>query len=88
MLAIGGSAQAINDLRDLFQVSEIKRHVRSDRKAYSMGVERNAADKIKYLGPLRRATVDAVIHGDLQDVEVLEIGARPLGDWCAITNPH
>ena len=73
MLAIGGSAQALNDLRDLIQVSEIKRHVRSDRKSYPMGVEGNAANKIKYLGPLHRATVDAVIHGDLQDLEVLRL---------------
>jgi len=32
---------------------------------------------IKYFGVLRAATVNAVIHGDFEYVEVREVGASP-----------
>src|SRR5262249_3919502 len=67
---------------------KIKRRVGAERQPDSVRRERNAADEIVYRRAQRSATRKAVIDGDFERVEAIEVFARPIGNGRAKTDTN
>ena len=88
MLAVGRRLQALDDVGDLIEIAKIELHVRADRKSDTMRIERDAADKIEDFILLCPTTVDAVIHGNFEDVEGTKIGTCPICQDGTVSQPN
>src|SRR6267142_6717270 len=80
MFAVGRSLEPLENCRDGIKVRVVKWHIGSDRQADAVGRQRDPADQIKNLRPQPRAPVDAMINGDLENIEMVQVLARPIGD--------
>ena len=102
MLAISRRSEALHDRSDFVQVGEVEGHVGADRKPDPMCGQGNPTDQIENRRLNRSAAANAVVYGDFEDVEVLEVITRPTtdgraipdadcGDWLAarhLRDPH
>ena len=86
VLAVGRRLEALHDLGDLVEIGEVERHVGADRQPDAVGGQRNLADQIEDRRHGRLAAAEAMIDGDLEHVELLEILARPMADGGAIAD--
>src|SRR5262249_41977649 len=80
VLAVGRGAQALNHVGDPVKICEVKRRVGAERQPDTVCGERNAADEIEYRRPQSSAASEAMIDGDLEGVETMEIFTRPTVD--------
>ena len=84
VLAVGGRLESLDDRRNLIEIGEVERCIGADGKPDAVGIEGDAADKIEDFGALRGATVDAMVYGDFEHVDVREVRTRPFGKRGAV----
>src|SRR5262249_36030536 len=86
VLAVDRSLESRDDFADLIQISLVQRRVRPDRKTQSVRDQQDTADQIVNRGGDRASSINAMIDGDLKNVEIAKVITRPLVDRRAVAD--
>lgn len=78
VFAVTRSLELLDNFGDLIQISFVQRPISADGKAHSMSRQRDAADQVIDRGLHRSSSVEAVIDGDLKNIEMSKVVTRPL----------
>ena len=80
------SKALIDDGCDFVQVGEIEGHVGADRKPYPVCEQRDASDEIEDGRGIGFAAGNAVVYGDLKDIEIFQVLAGPNTDGRTVSD--